>query len=380
MGSTQLAWTSLLFVAAGCGSGSPPSPPSPEGIASTEATLGIGSHRRHQQAVERRDIVSDQPGALTQDTTLVNAWGLAFNPRGVAWVTANGTGLSAVYDEAGAQVIPSVTIPAPPGATPPSAPTGQVFNPDASAFGGDRFIFVTEDGTVSGWQPGNGASAVLRVDSSASEAIYKGVTIAKAADGQPLLFVTNFHAGTIEAFDSSYMPVSPAGGFLDPGMPAGFAPFNVEELEGNLAVTYAKQDADAEDDVAGPGNGYVDLFDTAGSLIARLISQGALNAPWAIAMTPANFGSIPHRLLIGNFGDGVTNVYLLTGSGSRTRAMREGALTDDAGNVLAIDGLWALRFGPGAGGFEKNDLYFTAGPDDESHGVFGELELLGRGP
>lgn len=373
MRSLTVVWSSFILTAA-CSSATP-AQPGPDGTSSSNSAMGTGSNRQHQQVVERRDIVSDQPGALALDTDLVNAWGLAFNPRGVAWVSANGTGLSAVYNEDGEHVIPSVTIPVPPGGTPPSAPTGQVFNQDTSAFEGDLFIFVTEDGTIAGWQPSDGSTAVLRVDNSTSEAIYKGVTLAKAADGKPMLFATNFHGGVIEAFDSTYASASPEGGFTDTDIPAGFAPFNVEAVDGNLVVTYALQDQDAEDDVAGAGNGFVDLFDTSGHLIARLISRGELNAPWGVTMTPAHFGSIPHRLLVGNFGDGVTNVYLLTGTGKVTRAMHEGALVDDTGSPLVIDGLWALKFGPGAGGFDVNDLYFTAGPEDETHGVFGELEL-----
>lgn len=373
MRSATIVWSSFILTAA-CSSATPPQPGS-QGTSSSNAAIGVGSRRQHQQVVERRDIVSDRPGALAQDTDLINAWGLAFNPRGVAWVSANGSGLAAVYNEAGQHVIPSVTIPVPNGGTPPSTPTGQVFNGDTSAFKGDLFIFVTEDGTISGWQPSDGSTAMLRVDNSASGAVYKGVTIAKTAASQSMLFAANFHGGTVEAFDANYAPTSTSGGFMDADIPAGFAPFNVQEVGGNLVVTYALQDADAHDDVAGPGNGFVDLYDTNGGLIARLISRDDLNSPWGVTMTPANFGSIPHRLLIGDFGDGAINVYLLTGTGKVTRAMHEGALVDDNGNPLVIEGLWALKFGPGAGGFDKNNLYFTAGPDDESHGVFGQLEL-----
>jgi uncharacterized protein (TIGR03118 family) len=375
MSSIRFLWTSVIVSTVACGGETAPQP-SAESTTSSVATLGANAHRPlRQQVVERTDIVSDQPGAEALDPTLVNAWGLAFNPLGFAWVSATESGISEVYDEEGNHVIPSVVIPVPEGAEGPSAPTGQAFNGDANAFGGDRFIFVTEEGTIAGWQRANGSLATLRVDNSASEAGYKGVTIANDMSGAARLFATNFHNASVDVFDAGYAPLTTSGGFVDADIPAGFAPFNVQELDGKLVVTYAKQDEEGEDDVAGPGNGFVDLFDTDGSLIARLISQGELNAPWGIAMTPGDFGSIPHRLLVGNFGDGVINVYVLAGSGGHTQAMHEGTLVDSSGAVLAIDGLWALRFGPGAGGFETDDLYFTAGPDDETHGVFGELGI-----
>jgi uncharacterized protein (TIGR03118 family) len=319
-------------------------------------------------ALMRTDIVSDQGGAGRTDATLVNAWGLAFNPAGFAWVSAAGSGLSEVYDVSGNHVIPSVTIPGPGGAM--SSPTGQVFNGDANAFGGDTFIFVTEDGTVAGWQPSDGAQAMMRADNSASGAIYKGVALA-----QSRLFAANFHAGTVDVYDSSYHAVSVQGAFRDAQLPSGYAPFNVAAINGALVVTYALQDEMGEDDVKGPGNGFVDLYDTNGNLMTRLLSGGQLNSPWGVTLAPSSFAAAPGRLLIGNFGDGVIHSYDFDAN-ART-ATPAGALTDQSGVPMAIDGLWAIEFGNGAGGFAANQLYFTAGPADESHGVFGRLQATG---
>jgi uncharacterized protein (TIGR03118 family) len=250
-----------------------------------------------------------------------------------------------------------------------------VFNGNASAFHGDLFIFVTEDGTIAGWQPSAGGTATLRVDNSPSGAVYKGVTIATDASGAPRLYATNFHAGTIDAYDGSYAPLNLPGHFTDPGLPSGFAPFNVQMINNNLIVTYAKQNAMQHDDVAGAGNGYVDLFDVNGVFMTRLVSNGPLNSPWGVALAPSNFASAPNRLLIGNFGDGVVNVFNYSASNpTSATATFEGSLRNSAGVPMVIDGLWALQFGPDAGSFASNVLYFTAGPQMEMHGVFGSLQ------
>lgn len=324
--------------------------------------------------VERVDIVADQSGALTRDEELVNAWGLAFNPRGAAWVSSTEEGLSKVYDSSGEEVIPAVTIPGPDGAV-TASPTGQVYNEDEDAFRGDAFIFVTEEGTLAGWQQEDGDTAEQRVDNSNSKANYKGVAIAHAANGDAQLYAADFAGAKIDVFDADYKPVEASGGFSDRDIPSGFAPFNVEEVSGALVVTYAKQDKDKEDDVRGKGNGYVNLFDSDGTLLSRLISKGELNSPWGVVLAPHSFDAAPGRLLVGNFGDGLIHVYTIEQSdGGAPSVELEGTLEDKNGNDLKIDGLWALEFGVDAGGFDANTLYFTAGPDDESHGVFGALE------
>jgi uncharacterized protein (TIGR03118 family) len=187
-----------------------------------------------------------------------------------------------------------------------------------------------------------------------------------------MLYAANFHAGTIDVFNDSFAPVTVPGGFVDPNLPAGFAPFNVQEIAGRLVVAYAQQDADAEDEVAGPGLGYVDVFDANGHLLRRLISQGQLNAPWGLAIAPKHFGPFSGDLLVGNFGDGAINAY-----DPRTGGFR-GTLRNKDGNPIKVNGLWALRFGNGVIGTPQT-LLFTAGIADEDHGLFGEIVVRGSG-
>src|SRR5256885_14878629 len=238
---------------------------------------------------------------------------------------------------------------------------------------GDRFIFVTEDGTIAGWQ--SGANAAMRVDNSAGGAVYKGVALGAGGSGRPRLYAANFHAGTVDVYDTAYHAV-PAG-FNDPQLPGGFAPFNVAVIQGAVVVSYAMQDQDAHDDVKGAGNGFIDLFDGDGAFMGRLVSAGELNSPWGMTLAPAGFAAAPSRLLVGNFGDGLIHFYTLD-LGARTATLG-GTLKDAAGHDLGIDGLWALEFGPGAGGFAADQLYFTGGPGGETHGVFGRLRTTAAG-
>jgi uncharacterized protein (TIGR03118 family) len=290
------------------------------------------------------------------------------------WVSNAETGVATVYDGHG-RAFPMdgplvVTIPQAPGKTGPAAPTGQVFN-GTGAFAAAPgmpavFLFATEDGTIAGWNPGvDRTHAVLKVDRSASGAIYKGLAIA-AGVGGPRIYATNFHAGTVDVFDGNFNPAL-AGAFADPSLPAGYAPFNIRNVNGRLFVTYAKQDADAEDDVPGPGNGYVNEFDLDGVLIRRFASQGTLNAPWGIALAPAGFGAFGGQLLIGNFGDGRISAF-----DPETGEFR-GQLEDGKGRAIEIEGLWAILFGNGANAGDTDKLYFTAGIEEESHGLFGQI-------
>lgn len=317
------------------------------------------------------NLIADQTGVATiADPNLVNAWGLAFNPQGVAWISANGTGLAIAYDSAGAEKI-AVTVPPPSGGQPPAAPTGQVFNADTNAFLGDLFIFVTEDGTISGWQPSDATNAVLRVDNSTTQAVYKGATIAKVGP-RSLLIATDFHNAKVDVFDDHYNPVTNRqGAFQDPCLPAGYAPFDVKARSNRLFVTYALQNDEKHDDVKGPGNGFVDVYDLGGRLMGRLISRGALNSPWGLAFKSDGAG--PVELLVGNFGDGRINVFELSERPAAMEATFIGQIGDSTGTAITIDGLWALGFGPGTGGFAATDLFFTAGPNDEQNGLFGKL-------
>jgi uncharacterized protein (TIGR03118 family) len=293
------------------------------------------------------------------------------------WVADNGTGVATIYDGNGVKASLVVTIPPPPGGTPPSAPTGIVASTGndfvvtkGTVSGASRFIFSTEDGTIAGWSPAvDATNAVIAVDNSASGAIYKGLALAGTGAGR-FLYATDFHHNRVDVFDSSFHPVTTAGGFMDPKLPDHYAPFGIQNILGNLYVTYAKQDDDAEDDVAGPGFGFVNVFDANGNLIRRFASRGVLNAPWGVALAPADFGRFSNRLLIGNFGDGRISAFDL--------ATREfmGQLRTGPGEPLEIEGLWGIAFGNGVASQRPNWLFFSAGPGDEEHGLYGRIEAV----
>jgi uncharacterized protein (TIGR03118 family) len=309
-------------------------------------------------------LVADTTGLGTTkiDAKLGNAWGIAIGPTGGIWISANHTGVSTVYDNTGQTIIPPVTIPAAK-PTDVGAPTGVVFN-STKDFAGSKFIFAGEDGIIAAWT--SGSSAVKVADRSLTNAVYKGIAL--AADGSTnFLYVTNFKGSKIDVFDSNFNYVS-SKPFHDPGIPADYGPFNIANIGGKLYVTYAKHKGpDNEDDQAGAGNGYVDIFNPDGTLVKRFASQGALNSPWGITIAPAGFADFGPTILVGNFGDGRINVFDQAGN-------YKGQLHSSA-SVITIHGLWAIDFLKGNGGIDPGDpLYFTAGPDDESHGVFGILQ------
>jgi uncharacterized protein (TIGR03118 family) len=318
------------------------------------------------------NLVSDGavPAAFT-DPDLKNPWGISFGPTTPFWVSDNGTGLSTLYDGAGMKQGLVLTIPPAPGspAGTLATPTGTVFNDTTANFTGDRFLFATEDGTIAGWQGSLGTTAAVRVDSSASGAVYKGLTI-----GGSRLYATDFAGGKIDVFDSAYSPLSlGAGAFLDPNLPSGYAPFNIQTLDGALYVTYALKQTGGDDDVPGPGFGFVDKFDLDGNLVRRLVvgvpgdPKSPLNSPWGLAIAPAGFGDLGGLLLVGNFGDGRINAFD-PATGTFVTGM-----SGTGGAPLVIDGLWGLEFGNGGPGFDPNKLYFTAGLNQEADGLFGSL-------
>jgi uncharacterized protein (TIGR03118 family) len=321
-----------------------------------------------------QNLVSDIAGlAPVTDTNLVNPWGLAFGPSTFFWISDNHAGLSTLYNSTGAIQSLVVTIPPPTGAQPPAAPTGVVFNNTTSFdLGGTpaRFIFASEDGTIVAWN--SGPNAVLKVDNSTSNAIYKGLAIASSG-GSNYIYATDFHNGKIDVFDSNFAPATLTGSFSDPTIPTGFAPFNIANIGGNLYVTYAVQDADAEDDVSGPGNGFINVFDPSGTLLKRFTSNGDLNSPWGMTMAPATFGKFGGDLLVGNFGDGTINAF------DPTTGASLGRLTDAAGAPISIQGLWDLKFGNGTQAGDPTKLYFTAGIAGggaiEDHGLFGAISF-----
>ena len=325
---------------------------------------------------QRHNLVSDETNTADHtDPNLVNAWGIAFNPNAVVWIADNGTGKATLYDGTGEIQALVVTVPLPTGVSGASTPTGIVFNSSSdfvvkkgAVSGAAAFIFATEDGTISGWSPSvDQTNAILMVDNSASGAVYKGITLAGNGTAH-FLYATNFHNGTVDVFDSSFHPASLSRSFSDPTIPDGFAPFGIQNFGGDIYVTYAKQDADKHDDVKGRGFGYVNVFDSDGNLIRRVASKGKLNAPWGLAMAPASFGKFSNRLLVGNFGDGKINAFdVATG-----RAV--GTLQVSQGKDLSIDGLWGLSFGNGVKDQPTNVLFFTAGPNQESDGLYGSIE------
>ena len=321
-----------------------------------------------------RDLVADVPGAAElTDASLVNAWGLSFGPTTPAWVADNGTDVSTLYS-GGVGATPVVKVPLTV-SIPGGAPTGTVFNGSTgfvvhsgTSSGPARFLFSSEAGTITGWNaavPPPSTSTEAQTAVTVPGAIFKGLAIADTATG-PQIYASDFHNNAVDVWDANFAPVKRPGAFTDPALPAGYAPFGIQAMTGGIVVTYAKQDADAEDEVAGPGKGFVDVYDTGGTLLRRFARRGALNAPWGVAPAPQGFGAASGALLIGNFGDGRINAY------DPFDGRFLGALSERHGRPIAIDGLWALEFGNGVIGTTQT-LLFTAGPDEESHGLFGEL-------
>jgi len=345
-------------------------------------------HHRHvhneqeETAFVQTNLVSDGfIPAPTIDRNLINPWGIARSATSPFWVSDNGMGVTTVYTGAGAKVmvggLDAIAIAAPPDQTSPATPTGDVFNIAGSGFNitsGDHtasslFIFATEDGTISGWNPSvDVASSVLAVDNSqgGTGAVYKGLAIAQTDHGT-LLYAANFRNGTVDVFNDDFKQVK---SFTDHHLPAGFAPFNVQVLDGHLFVTFALQDDTKHDDVAGAGNGFVDEFDLNGHLLHRVASGGALNSPWGLAIAPPGFGEFANDLLVGNFGDGTINVF-----NPKTDHFL-GKLEDANGAPITIGDLWALVPGTGNAGSDPNKIYFTAGVQNEAHGLFGSLAAI----
>jgi uncharacterized protein (TIGR03118 family) len=314
----------------------------------------------------QHNLVSD--GFLPADHTdvnLVNAWGLTSSPGSPWWVADNGTDVSTLYTADGAPRPLVVSV--------PNAPTGAVANTGSDFVVGSApalFLFATEEGKILGWNMSVGTTAQVVVDRSGDDAIYKGLAIAGDR-----LYATDFHNGRVDVFDGSFGQVTMPGAFVDPAIPAGFAPFGIQSVGGHIFVTYGKQDADREDDVAGQGLGFVDEFDTSGSLLARVASRGQLNSPWGLAMAPVGFGRFAGDLLVGNFGDGQISAFEPRPNG---RFGFVGQLRTSERKVLTVDGLWALQFGKGTANNGPTDtLFFTAGPDDETHGLFGTIRAAG---
>jgi uncharacterized protein (TIGR03118 family) len=316
------------------------------------------------------NLVSDQSGvALVQDTNLLNAWGMSFSPTSTFWVNDNGSGRATLYavtnDSSGfphiAKQSLEVSIPR------EGNPTGQLFN-DTTNFHGDVFLFVSEGGTISGWRGALGTSAEILA--TRSGAVYTGATLASVA-GVPFLLVANFSEAAVDVYDGDLNLV---GQLSDPNAPDGYAPFNVQSIAGTIFVTFARQDADKTDEEAGRGHGLIDVLDLQTQTFRRFATGtdaggdlSAIDSPWGVALAPSTFGEHANQFLVGNFGSGT--IMAFDGQGRFT-----GFLESSPGRPVLIDGLWALKFGSGSKAGVPGTLYFTAGPADETHGLFGSLE------
>lgn len=360
---------------------------------SGSGTAGTQQNNTTTTRFQQSNLVSDMSGlAASTDPNLINPWGIAFSPSGPFWIADNNSGKSTLYNGAGTPQSLVVNIPSPMATTGGTA-TGQVFNgttsfnlPNGSPA---LFIFSTEDGTIVGWNGAAGTNAVLVADRSSipfagAGAVYKGLAIGGNASGN-FLYATNFRAGTVDVFDTNFQPVLLAGSFTDPNMPAGFAPFGIQNVGGELFVAYAKQDAAKHDDVDGAGSGLIDDFDANGNFKRRFASGTAaggalttLNSPWGMAVAPASFGAFGSALLVGNFGDGHISAFSISSGAFLGQLQAAGT-----GNPVAIPGLWGLTFGNGGSAGVAGTLYFTAGIGDpptfvinrEQHGLFGSLQV-----
>jgi uncharacterized protein (TIGR03118 family) len=312
-------------------------------------------------------LQSDVPGAAAAtDPDLVNGWGIAASATSPWWVSDEGTARSTLYNgNTGAKSGLVVTV--------AGGPTGVVFNGSTdfkvdagSGLLGSRFIFATEDGQIAGWN-GVGTAAIGAL--ATPDAVYLGLAIG-SNEGANYLYAANFTAAQVDVFDKDFAPADlPGGDFTDPGLPDGYAPFGIQNIGGEIFVAYALQNEDGDEEVAGEGFGYVSAFGTDGSFHGRVASAGELNAPWGMAIAPSNFGKFSGALLVGNFGDGRIHAFRNGEDGWEEAGVVKG--TDH--RPIEIDGLWGIGFGNGANAGPTNTLFFAAGPDDETHGLFGSI-------
>ena len=365
------------------------------------ASLASSAYAQSTQHYLATNLTSNQASLATnRDANLVNPWGLSRSSKGPWWVSDNGTGVSTLYDGTGKTQSLVVTVPPASTASPTGSPTGTVFNGNPTAFqiaAGKNavFLFVTEDGTISGWNPGVNATQAVIAVSHGKKSVYKGATVATAVTNgvaQSYLYAADFRQGRVAVFDSAFKPVvltperGPSGdrergeergdrdeqqaSFEDERLPDGYAPFNVQNIGGNVYVTFAKQDGARHDEVDGAGMGYVDVFSPRGRLLLRLEHGPWLNAPWGVAQAPGDFGVYSHDVLIGQFGNGEIVAFdPLTGR-------YKGVLQSAANAPIAIEGLWALAFGNDFSAGPATTLYFSAGPGKEQNGLFGSLTAV----
>jgi len=326
------------------------------------------------QHYKQTNLISDIPGmAAATDPNLVNPWGISRSSGSPWWVSDNGPGLATLYTGTGTAASLVVTIPGADGGS--GTPTGQIFNgsqdfqlaPGKPAL----FLFVTEDGTLSGWNPGvNATSAVIKVNTH-SASVFKGMAVATInghSGSANFLYVADFRKGRINVYDTNFHRISMDGdAFEDHQAPKGFAPFNIQNIGGNLYVAFAKQDSAKHDEVDGAGLGVVDVFSPTGRLLNRLQWGKWFNAPWGMAQAPSDFGIYSHDVLVGQFGSGQILAFdPVTGD-------FKGALADANNAPISINGLWGIAFGSGGNSGPATTLYFAAGLNDEQDGLFGTI-------
>jgi len=337
-------------------------------------TLGLHAFPARAQHYLQTNLTSDQSGVATNtDANLVNPWGMSRSSGSPWWISDNGMGVSTLYDGSGVAKSLVVTIPSgDPSQSPTGNPTGTVYNGGtgfALATGKPAFfMFVTEDGTVSGWNPGvNVSSAVIEINTK-GKSVFKGAALATLTDGSSYLYAADFRGGRVRIYDQSFHRVhTMEEQFDDDRLPHGFAPFNIQNIGGELYVAFAMQDSEKHDETDGPGLGYVDVFSPSGRLLRRLEHGPWLNGPWGLAMAPGDFGVYSHDLLVGNFGSGNIAVY------DPVTGRFKGLLMDSSNNAIAIDGLWGLSFASGGTSGSATTLYFTAGSNHEADGLFGTI-------
>jgi uncharacterized protein (TIGR03118 family) len=338
------------------------------------------------------NLVADTAGgtAANLDTNLVNPWGLSIPTGGLpAWVANNHSETSTLYDGNGKpqpHAAPLVVNFAANAAGTTFDPTGIVFNGSTTDFlvssagksGAASFIFDGEGGMIAGWSFGVDATHAVTMYADTGGAVYKGLAIAQNA-GKSFLYATDFHNAKVDVFDTTFAKQTTSASaftFADPAIPAGYAPFGIQAIANGAAgatqiyVTYAQQKApDNHDNVDGAGLGYVDIYDTNGKLIKQLVATGALNAPWGIALAPADFGSLSNALLVGNFGDGKINGY------DPASGALIGTVNDSSGAAIATPGLWGIAFGNDANNQPHNTLFFAAGTNNEANGSYGRIDV-----
>jgi uncharacterized protein (TIGR03118 family) len=337
--------------------------------------------------VDNMEVVAT---AVAVDANLKNPWGIAIATGLPFWIADNNSNVATLYSGTGQVQTQAVTGSATTGISIPASaagvpanPTGQVYNATgdfmimtSNGFETALFMFSGEGGTIAAWAQTSGATALTLFDDGVvngpEHAVYKGLALGSVS-GANYLYATDLHNNKVDVFDTNFAkPAAMQGKFVDPGLPAGFAPFGITAVNGQLFVTFAMQDAAKHDEMTGAGLGYIDIFDMSGNFVSRFASGGPLNAPWGIAVAPAGFANLQGQVLVGNFGDGTINAFMPNGTSLATAT---GPLTNGAGQPLAFAGLWSLVFGNGDSDKPVDTLFYTAGFADQTDGVFGAITV-----